>query len=344
MNSKLNGRSDKRTDPLAAMLIVLIGGFLLLLFGIAVSISVGAVKISLDTVWQALVHFDPGQNQHLVVKDLRLPRALAGAVTGASFSVAGAVMQGMTRNPLADSGLLGLNAGAGLVLALCLALAPGLPYSQVLALSFAGAALGAGLVYGISSMARGGMTPLRLTVAGAAVSSLLLALSEGVALLFRIGQDLAFWYAGGLAGTQWMQVRWALPCAVAGLAAAVWYAKPLTLMSMGDEVATGLGQKTGRVRAVCTLAVLVLAGTAVSLAGPVAFIGLIIPHVARILVGTDYRFVIPCSAMIGSLLMVYADIAGRMVRPPYETPIGALIAIIGVPVFLIMARTEKKVF
>lgn len=343
MNSNLNGRSDRRTAPLA-MSIVLIGGLLLLLFGIAVSISVGAVKISLDTVWQALVHFDPGQNQHLVVKDLRLPRALAGAVTGASFAVAGAVMQGMTRNPLADSGLLGLNAGAGLVLALCVALAPSLPYSQVLALSFAGAALGAGLVYGISSMARGGMTPLRLTVAGAAVSSLLLALSEGVALLFRIGQDLAFWYAGGLAGTQWLQVRWALPCAIAGLAAAIWYAKPLTLMSMGDEVATGLGQKTGRVRAVCTLAVLVLAGTAVSLAGPVAFIGLIIPHVARIIVGTDYRFVIPCSAMIGSLLMVYADIAGRMVRPPYETPIGALIAIIGVPVFLVMARTEKKVF
>jgi len=332
----------QRALPMAA--IVFVGGIALLLFGLALSISVGAISIPLHTVWDTWIRFDPDQNQHLVIRDLRIPRALAGALTGAGFAVAGAVMQGLTRNPLADSGLLGLNAGSGLMLAICFAFMPNLPYSQMMLLSFAGAAIGALLVFGIGAMGRGGMTPLRLTIAGAAVTSLLLALSEGIALIYRIGQDLAFWYAGGLAGIQWEQVRWSSPWIGGGILAAFCYSRSLTLMSMGDEVATGLGQAVGRVRIVCMLAVLVLAGAAVSMAGPIAFVGLIIPHAVRMLVGTDYRLVIPCSAVVGSLLMVYADIAARMIRPPYETPIGMLVALIGVPAFLILARRDRKVF
>ncbi len=316
----------------------------MLLFGIALSISVGVISIKLGTVWDSWVRFDQDVNHHLVIRDIRLPRALAGVLTGAGFAVAGAVMQGLTRNPLADSGLLGLNAGAGLMLAICFAFLPRLPYSQVMLLSFAGAAIGASLVFGIGAMGRGGMTPLRLTIAGAAVTSLLLALSEGIAIMYRIGQDLAFWYAGGLAGMEWEQVKWSFPWIGGGILAAIFYSRSLTVMSMGDDVATGLGQAVTRVRIVCMLAVLVLAGSAVSMAGPIAFVGLIIPHAVRMLVGTDYRFVIPCSAVVGGLLMVYADIAARMIQPPYETPIGMLVAMIGVPVFLILARRDRKVF
>lgn len=333
----------RSSSPLAAV-IVLVGGIALLLFGIALSISVGAISIRLDTVWDSWVRFDAGINHHLVIREIRLPRALAGALTGAAFAVAGAVMQGLTRNPLADSGLLGLNAGSGLMLAICFAFFPGLPYSQVMLLSFAGAALGAGLVFGIGAMGRGGMTPLRLTIAGAAVAALLLALSEGIAIMFRIGQDLAFWYAGGLAGIAWEQVQWSFPWIGGGILAAIFYSRSLTVMSMGDDVATGLGQAVARVRIVCMLAVLVLAGAAVSMAGPIAFVGLIIPHAVRIVVGTDYRFVIPCSAVVGGLLLVYADVAARMIRPPYETPVGMLVALIGVPVFLFFARRDRKVF
>ncbi|GGG08386.1 FecCD family ABC transporter permease [Paenibacillus abyssi] len=332
-----------KTRPMAAVAI-LAGGLIVLALGIAGSISVGAADISLSTVWEAIFHFDANVNQHQIIQELRLPRALSGALVGASFAAAGAIMQGMTRNPLADSGLLGLNAGAGLALALCFAIVPSLPFSSLMLYSFLGAAVGAGMVFGIGSMARGGLTPVRLTIAGAAVSALLIALAEGVALYFRIGQDLAFWYAGGLAGTQWLQVKMTFPWIAGGLAAAIILSRSVTLLSLGEEVATGLGQRTTAVKIACMLVVLVLAGAAVSTAGPIAFIGLIIPHVARMFVGVDYRWIIPCSAVLGALLMVFADIAARMINPPYETPIGALIALIGVPFFLYLAQKEKRVF
>ncbi|PZE22287.1 FecCD family ABC transporter permease [Paenibacillus xerothermodurans] len=318
-------------------------GVMLILLGIFLSISFGAVDISPGTVREAVLQYDPGQNMHTVIREIRLPRAVAGAIVGAAFAVAGAIMQGLTRNPLADSGLLGLNAGAGLVLALCFALVPNLPYSSLMVFCFLGAAVGAALVFGVSSFARGGLTPLRLTLAGAAVSSLLIALSEGIAILFRIGQDLAFWYAGGLGGTQWLQIKWSFPWIAGAVFAAILLSRSITLLSMGDEVARGLGQHIFIVKVACMIIVVILAACAVSLAGPVAFVGLVVPHIARMVVGLDYRWIIPYSALFGSILMIYADLAARMVRPPYETPVGALIALIGVPVFLFLSRKEKRV-
>lgn len=251
-------------------------------------------------------------------------------------------MQGMTRNPLADSGLLGLNAGAGFVLALCFAFLPGLPFMQLILYSFLGAAVGAIMVYGVGSMSKNGLTPVRLALAGAAVTALLVAVSEGVAIYFNIGQDLAFWYAGGVAGTKWVQLKIMTPWVVAALIAALLLSRSITLLSLGDEVATGLGQRTGWVKLACAIVVLVLAGTAVSAVGAIGFVGLVIPHIARSLVGVDYRWIIPCSAVLGSLLMVIADIGARMINPPYETPIGTLIALIGVPFFLYLARKQRR--
>lgn len=343
IDSELKNGATRQTPALAGMTVILTG-IALIVLGIALSISVGAVDIKLVTVWDAIFRYQPDNQSHLVIQELRLPRAIAGAVVGAGFAVAGAVMQGMTRNPLADSGLLGLNAGAGFVLALSFAILPGLAYSQLILLCFLGAALGAGLVYGISSFAKGGATPVRLTIAGAAVSSLLIAFSEGISLMYRIGQDLAFWYAGGLAGTQWIQLKWSWPWMAVGILAAILLSRSITVLSMGDEVASGLGQNTAFVKLACIMIVVVLAGGAVSMAGPIAFVGLVVPHVVRLLVGIDYRWIIPCSAVLGSLLMVYADVAARIVRPPYETPVGALIALIGVPVFLFLARKEKRVY
>lgn len=204
--------------------------------------------------------------------------------------------------------------------------------------SFLGAALGAGLVYGIGSLAKGGLTPMRLVLAGAAVSALLTALSEGVAIHFRIGQDLAFWYAGGVSGTTWINLAIMSPWVIIALIGAFILSRSITLLSLGDEVALGLGQRTGRIKFFGALIVLVLAGAAVSVVGAVGFVGLIIPHLTRFLVGHDYRWIIPCSIILGSLIMVVADLAARMVNPPHETPIGALIALIGVPFFLYLAR------
>lgn len=330
-----------RTRPLAAV-IVLVGGIAALLAGFVLSVSLGAADIRIATVWQAVFSFQPELTQHQIIQELRLPRAIAGMMVGACFAVAGAIMQGITRNPLADSGLLGVNAGAGFALAMCFAFMPGLPFIYLIMFSFLGAALGAGMVYGIGSLAKNGLTPFRLALSGAAVGALLVALSEGVALYFRIGQDLAFWYAGGVAGTKWMQLELMFPWVAAAMLGAVMLSRSITVLSLGEELAAGLGQRTGLVKVLALILVLVLAGAAVSAVGSVGFIGLVIPHIVRALVGVDYRWIIPCSAVLGGLLMLFADIAARMINPPFETPVGALIALIGVPFFLYLVRKERR--
>lgn len=330
-----------RSRPWVATLI-LTGGLVALVFGIALSVSFGAADIKFSVVWEAVFSFNPDVTQHQIIQELRLPRVLGGAMVGACFAVAGAIMQGMTRNPLADSGLLGLNAGAGFMLAICFAFLPGLPFMYLIMYSFLGAAVGAGLVYGIGSLAKGGLTPLRLILAGAALSALLSALSEGVALYFHIGQDLAFWYAGGVAGTKWIQLKIMFPWIAAAIIGAIALSRSITMLSLGEDVAKGLGQRTALVKLAGVVIVLILAGAAVSVVGAVAFVGLIIPHLTRYLVGVDYRWIIPCSAILGSLLVVIADLVARMVNPPYETPVGALIALIGVPFFLYLARKERR--
>jgi iron complex transport system permease protein len=329
-----------RTRPLVAT-IILFGGIAALLLSLALSISVGAADISLSTVWEGVFHFNEENIQHQIIKELRMPRALAAALVGAAFAVAGSVMQGMTRNPLADSSLLGINAGAGFMLALCFAFFPSISYLGLMFVCFAGAAVAMGLVYGIGSLAKGGLTPVRLTLAGAAVGALLLAITEGIAIYYKIGQDLAFWYAGGVAGTKWLQIQIVSPWVIGGLIGAIVLSRSITLLSLGDDVAAGLGQRTGLVKAAGVIIVLLLAGSAVSAVGSIGFVGLIIPHISRFLVGVDYRWIIPCSAVLGSLLMVLADIGGRIINPPQEVAIGIIIAVIGVPFFLYLVTRMK---
>jgi len=330
-----------KSRPIAAT-VVLFGGLIALVLGLFLSINFGAADISFKVVWQAIFQFNPELTDHQIIRELRLPRVFGGAMVGASFAVAGAIMQGMTRNPLADSGLLGINSGAGFMLAICFAFFPGLPFMSVILFSFVGAALGAGLVYGIGALAKGGLSPARLVLAGAALSALLSALAEGIALYFKIGQDIAFWYAGGVAGTRWDQLQVMFPWVVVALVMGIVLSRSVTMLSLGEDIARGLGQRTGLVKALCAIVVLILAGSAVAVVGAVGFVGLIIPHLTRKLVGVDYRWIIPCSAILGALLVIFADIAARMVNPPEETPIGALIALIGVPFFLYLARKERR--
>lgn len=310
--------------------------------GMAASIAFGAKQIPIATVWESLIHFNPDSSEHQIIHELRMPRALAAALVGAGFAVAGAIMQGMTRNPLADSGLLGINAGAAFAMVLCFAFLKGLPFLYLMFFSLAGAAFGAGLVFGISSLARGGLSPVRLALAGAAVSALLVALGEGISIHYNIGQDLAFFYAGGVAGVKWVHIKVVIPWVIAALAGAMALSRSITLLSLGEDIATGLGQRTRLVKLIGMIFVFVLAGAAVSLVGSIGFVGLIIPHLTRFLVGVDYRWVIPCSAILGSLLMVTADLSARLVNPPAETPVGALIAVIGVPFFLYLARKQRR--
>lgn len=198
------------------------------------------------------------------------------------------------------------------------------------------------ITYGIASLRRGGATPMRLVLSGAAVSALLAALSQGVALYFDVAQNIMFWTAGGVAGSNWEQIRVMTPLLAGALLGAIVLSRSISIMSLGEDVATGLRLNTMLVKLLCAAVVLMLAGASVAVVGAVGFVGLIVPHLARFLVGMDYSLIIPSSAVLGSLLVVLADLGAKTLNPPFETPIGALIALIGVPFFLYLARKERR--
>ncbi|KGX87330.1 FecCD family ABC transporter permease [Pontibacillus litoralis] len=332
---------NETARPIMAIWIV-VGGSFILLFSLMLSISLGTADIDLKTVWKAILQFNPDLQEHQIIWELRLPRVIGAAIVGSCFAISGALMQGMTRNPLADSGLLGLNAGAVFMLAVCFVVFPSMPYIYLILFSFLGAALGAGIVYGIGSLSKNGLTPIRLVLAGAAVSALLSALSEGIVLYYEVGQDIAFWYAGGVSGVKWSHLEVIVPWLLIGFVGALMLSQSITMLSLGEEVAVGLGEKTGRVKLLSAIIILILAGAAVSVVGAVSFVGLIVPHITRRLVGYDYRWIIPSSAVLGAILVVLADLAARTINRPYEIPIGALIALLGVPFFLYLVKKGGK--
>jgi iron complex transport system permease protein len=313
---------------------LLAGSAAALISCITLSISVGTADVPLAEVWHAVFSYNPSNTNHIIIHEVRLPRVVAGAIVGVAFAVAGAIMQGMTRNPLASPSLMGLNSGAYFMITLGLVFLPWL--------TLVGAAMGAGIVYGIGSMAQGGLTLVKLALAGIAVSALLSALSEGLAILRGEAFQLLLFFAGGVAGTSWEQVHILLPFLVIGLLGGMVLARNITVLSLGEDVARGLGQRTVLVKAAGSVVVVALAGSAVWVGGPIGFIGLIIPHVARFLVGLDYRWIIPASAMLGALMLVLADLGARMVNPPFETPVGIVTTAMGVSFFLYLARRDQR--
>ncbi|HDR4547769.1 FecCD family ABC transporter permease [Bacillus cereus] len=311
---------------------------LCLIGSIVLAISFGAKDIHLQTVWAAILNYNPKLTQHQIIYELRLPRVIGAGVVGAAFAVAGAVMQGITRNPLADAGVLGINAGAMFVVALSFAFFPHMPYSYLMIVSFIGAVLSTVLIFVIGSATSGGLTPMRLTIAGAVMAALLHSLSSGVAIYYDLSQDLAFWYAGGVAGVKWEHLKFLVPIILITIIFATMLGKSISLISMGDDVATNLGVKTNRTRILGMIIVVILAGVSVSAVGSIGFVGLVIPHIARKLVGVNYRLIIPMSALLGAMLLVVADLGARTVNPPKELAIGIMVALVGVPFFLYIAR------
>lgn len=336
---------DKRKEavsrPIGAVLVLSVGSILLLL-SMGLSISFGAADIDLVTVWNAIFQFDSDLTAHQIIRELRLPRGVAAALVGAALAISGAIMQGMTRNPLASPSIMGVTDGAAFAIAIAFAFFPGTSYVGLMFWSFLGAGFGAAIVFVVGAFSRGGLTPVKLALAGAAVGAFLSAISSAIAIHFRVAQDISFWYAGGVAGVPWISVKLIAIVAVVGIILALSISKSTTLLSLGDDVAKGLGQRTAIVKVLGFIIVLLLTGAAVSVAGAVGFVGLIIPHITRFIVGVDYRWIIPCSAILGGLLLVLADLGARMVNPPYETPIGAITALIGVPFFLYLARRDRR--
>ncbi|PGK47357.1 ferrichrome ABC transporter permease [Bacillus anthracis] len=311
---------------------------LCLIGSIFLAVAFGAKDIHLQIIWAAVFDYNPKLTQHQIIYELRLPRVIGAAVVGAAFAVAGAVMQGVTRNPLADAGVLGINAGAMFVVALSFAFFPHMPYSYLMIVSFVGAVLSTVLIFIIGSATSGGLTPMRLTIAGAVMAALLHSLSSGVAIYYDLSQDLAFWYAGGVAGVKWEHLKFLVPIILITIVFATMIGRSISLISMGDDVATNLGVKTNRTRILGMIIVVILAGVSVSAVGSIGFVGLVIPHIARKIVGVNYRLIIPMSALLGAMLLVLADLGARTVNPPKELAIGIMVALVGVPFFLYIAR------
>ncbi|WP_075038074.1 FecCD family ABC transporter permease [Halobacillus dabanensis] len=321
---------------------IFIGTSVLLVIAMALSISVGVTDIDFKTVWESVFAFVPESTNHQVIRELRLPRALAAALVGAFLAVSGAIMQGLTRNPLASPSIMGVTHGAAFALILAIVFFPAISNIGMTFAAFIGAGLGVILVFAVGSFSKGGLTPAKLALAGVAIGGMLSSLSSAISLHFQVAKQMSFWYAGGLTATDWLSVEILLVAGAIGLTLALFISRSVTILSLGDEVSKGLGQNTLVVKALGVIVVFILTGAAVSMAGTVGFIGLVIPHVARYFVGTDYRLIIPVSAVFGSLLLVISDIGARLVNAPFETPVGAITACIGVPFFLYLARKEGR--
>lgn len=302
------------------------------------SVVLGSTDIPLESVVQALTNPDMASHEQLAVLELRLPRMYGDILVGAGLAASGAILQGVTRNPLADPGLLGINAGGSFALALCMAFLSNITFGVTVLFSFIGAAAAGLVVYGLLRAGGRKADPVRLVLAGSAVSILLSSLSQGIAIFFGIGHDLTFWTAGGTAAIRMEQIRICAPVMILGLVAAVWLSKKVSVLSLGEEAAAGLGVNVEKAQLQCLLTVMVLAGTAVALAGPIAFAGLLVPYFVRFLAGSDYGTVIPGSMIAGALFMLLADLLARTINAPAETPVGLIFAVLGVPLFIWIAR------
>ncbi|WP_110926541.1 FecCD family ABC transporter permease [Bacillus massiliglaciei] len=321
---------------------IILFGWIAILLSVIFSIHFGAAHVTYRTVWEGLFFYNSNDPTHVIIHNLRLPRALAAVFVGAALAVAGSLMQGMTRNPLASPEILGVTAGASFFMALAFAFVTGLTQVKLILFSFLGAGFTTAIVFAITAVAKGPNNPVKLALAGAAISSLFTSLSTAVGLKFNVAKEMSFWYAGGVSGIQMDQLKYVIPIIIAGIILSLFLSRSITILSLGDEVSTGLGQNVRVVRTVGMISVLLLTGAAVSIAGTIGFIGLVIPHITRFIVGIDYRYIIPCSAVIGAVFLLFADVIGRMINAPFETPVGAVTALIGVPFFLYLARKEGR--
>ncbi|KYG89917.1 iron ABC transporter permease [Metasolibacillus sp. FSL K6-0083] len=309
---------------------------------VILSIRFGASNLTYSMIYDAILHFDATNATHIILTELRIPRAIAALIVGAALAVSGAIMQAVTRNPLASPSIMGVTAGASFAVAITYASVSNASFYLLAFSSFIGAGLGTALVFAIAAFGKGGVTPVKLALCGSAITTFLTGLTTTLGLKFDISKDVSFWYAGGLASIQHMHIRLAIPFIVVGIALAFLLSKSITILSLGDETAKGLGVHTGRIRILSTIVVLLLTGAAVSIAGMIGFVGLIIPHIVRMLIGTDYRWIIPTCAIVGGGFLLFADIVARIVNSPFETPVGAITAIIGVPFFLYLARNDGR--
>ncbi|MCX7521836.1 iron chelate uptake ABC transporter family permease subunit [Microbacterium sp. STN6] len=322
----------------------LAGGVLLLAIAFVASLALGAHPLSVSQSLGALVHYNPHDTNDLIVVDKRLPRTLIGVGAGLALGLAGAIMQGLTRNPLGDPGILGVNMGASLAVVVGITVFGVGGVAGSLWFAFAGAAAASVLVYSVASLGREGATPVKLALAGAAITAALSSIVTALLLAdTQVFDQLRFWQVGALAGRGWDVLWQVLPTLVLGAVIALALGRALNGFALGDDVARALGQRVGASRLVCAVAVVLLCGSATAAAGPIAFVGLAVPHIARRVVGGDYRWVLAYSALIAPVLLLACDIIGRLIAFPGEVQVGVVTAFVGAPIFIGLVRRRKAV-
>lgn len=342
MNRVIRSHSSRRgagylVQPLLIFFII----SLLFLIGAYLSLRFGAISYSHQQLVETLRHPMTDSPVQDVVIDLRLPRMVAAILVGAAMAQAGAMMQGITRNVIADPGLLGINAGAGLALILGYAIFGSLHYSQILVICLLGSCLAAGLVFGLSYQVQKGYNQLRLILSGAMVASLFSAIGQAITIYFDLSTAVIGWQAGGLVQVNWKMLTIIGPLIIVGLILAQLFSHQLTILSLNETVAKNLGQRTALMTMVLLGIVLLLSAAAVALVGSLSFVGLIIPHFIRMFTGKNYKMLLPLTAFAGASFLIWVDLVCRSITPPAETPISAVISIIGLPCFLWLIRKEK---
>lgn len=309
-----------------------------MIFLACASIVYGYTETSWKMAYQAFTDFD-GTNEHIIIESVRLPRALIAAAVGASLAMAGVLMQTLTKNPLASPGIFGVNAGAGFAVVVAVSLFSVGSLQAYTWIAFLGAAVAAISVYVIGSTGREGLTPMKLTLAGAAIAAMFSSFTQGLLVLNEAAlEQVLFWLAGSVQGRKLETLAEVFPYLITGWVAAIILSTKMNVLSMGEDVAKGLGLNTGLVKLGAGVIVIFLSGGAVAIAGPIGFIGIVVPHVARAVVGIDHRWVIPYAGLFGGMLLLVADIAARYIIMPQEVPVGVMTALIGTPFFIYIAR------
>ncbi|TDC76600.1 FecCD family ABC transporter permease [Streptomyces hainanensis] len=304
------------------------------------SVAFGSRTVPWGDVWAALGGADDSLEQAAVTK--RIPRTGLAVVVGAALGLAGGVMQGVTRNPLADPGILGVNMGASLAVVTAVAYFGLTSPTGYVWVALAGAAASAAFVYTIGSLGRGGATPLKLALAGAATSAAFASLVSAVVLPRNdIAGSFRLWQIGGVGGASFERVGQVLPFLAVGFAVSLLSARALNSLALGDELAAGLGERVAVARATAAVGAIVLCGASTAVAGPIAFVGLVVPHACRLLVGVDHRWLLPFCALGGAALLTAADVVGRVVARPAEVDVGIVTALVGAPFFIHIVRRQK---
>ncbi|MET9515433.1 iron ABC transporter permease [Streptomyces sp. NPDC002994] len=311
-----------------------------LLLSVLLSLAVGARSIAPSEVFDVLLHNDHSDAAE-VVRTMRVPRTLIGLMVGVALALAGTALQGITRNPIADPGILGISQGASVGVVLAIAFAGIHSLSGYVWFAFAGAALASVAVYAIAASGRGGATPVKLALGGAAINALLASVTMAVLTTQAAALDeFRFWQVGSVAGRDAQVVGQIWPFLLLGVVLVLAVARGLDALALGEDVAKGLGQNIATVRIVGGIGATILTGAGVAAAGPIAFVGLAVPHIARAIVGSDHRWVLPMAALIGPVMLLVSDVVGRVVFPPSEVPAGVMTALIGVPFLVALVRRK----